>query len=156
MRTIFLGLLTVLLNFGLVVNSFGQGYLAQVTEDYDVPLVKRALNELAQGASFSFTNKYVSRLGDRGSIALLKILDEKDLQNPRQVKAALRIVRQSFTSLDLIVVPEDKKPKVTLFFLSRLQKETKDPQLRDQISQAIRFINDKVNEFEKGTRKAPA
>jgi hypothetical protein len=143
MKTLCSGFVVVLLSFGFVVNSVGQGLPAQVSEDYDVPLVKRALNEQAQGASFSFTNKYVSRLGDRVSIALLKIFDEKDFQNPKQLRVALKLVHQSFASLDLIIVPDDKNPKVTLFFLSCLQRQTKDPQLRDEISQLISFLNDK-------------
>jgi len=157
MRVVFLGLIFFLITIacGVAENCSAQGYPTQSGEDYDVPLVKRALGEQAQGASFSFTNKYLTRLGDRVSVALLKILEEKDFQNSRQLRAALKVMRQSFSSLDLVVVPEDQKPKVTLFFLNRMERETNDPKLRQEISSLIRFINDNVEEFRKRTRKSP-
>src|SRR5205807_1006185 len=99
MRTLFSILfVTGFVAYGLVVRCEGQSYSPQIVEDYDLPLVRRALSEQAQGASFSFTNKYVARLGDRVSIALLKIFDDSDLHNPRQLRAALKLVRESFAS----------------------------------------------------------
>ncbi len=116
---------------------------AQCAEDYDVPLVRVVVQEQVQGISLSFREKYVSRLGDRVSIALLKILDDRDLANPKMVRVILRLVKQSFMSEDLISIVEDKKPKVTLFLLNRLLGETRDSKLRLEISDLIELVKDR-------------
>jgi len=118
--------------------------LAKPSEDYDVPVVTRALREQQQGVSFSFTEKNVNRLGDRVSIALLKILEDRDLQDPRTLRAALRLVRQSFMYPNLISIVQDKKPKVTLFLLDYLNTKTADPSLKEEISALITFVKGKA------------
>ena len=128
--------------------------LAQKNEDYDIPLIKRALREQGLGVSFSFTEKLLNRLGDRVTIALLKTVDNQDLRNPEKLRQILRLVRQSFSSSHLIAVAEDKKPKVTLFFLTCLERETEDPRLRAEISELIKFINDRAADGSKSTPRA--
>ena len=117
---------------------------AQGAEDYDVPLVKTALQEQLQGISLSFREKYVSRLGDRVSIALLKILDDGDFKDPRTLRAALRLVRQSFMYPNLISIIQDKKPKITLFLLNNLNGNTGDASLKGEISALIKFVKEKT------------
>jgi hypothetical protein len=116
---------------------------AQCAEDYNVPLVRVALKEHLQGISFSFREKYVSRLGDRVSIALLKILDDGDLANPQMVRAVLRLVNQSFMYDNLISRVEDRKPKVTLFLLNHLLSGTRDSKLRLEISDLIELVKNR-------------
>jgi len=122
-------------------------YSAQgVAEDYDVPVVKRALEDRfppGQGF-FGITEKQLNRLGDRVAIALLKILDDEDLKNPQKVKRALQIVHHSFLYPRLISIVQDKKPNVTLVLLDYINSKTSDPILKKEISVVIKFVKEKT------------
>jgi hypothetical protein len=88
--------------------------------------------------------KNLARLGDGVSIALLKILDEQVLTNPKAIKNYLSIVRDAFEQPQFISIESDKQPKVTLFLLSRLQREIADPETRQEIQQTIDFVKAKT------------
>jgi len=99
------------------------GFLAGQSDDcYSIGVVTDALKTRTgtQKIVHSWTQKYFARLGDRVSVALLKILDERDLENPRTVKEFLPVIRDAFSQLESVAVPEDKEPKVTMFLLVSL------------------------------------
>jgi hypothetical protein len=62
------------------------------------------------------------RLGDSVSIALLRILDEQELVDPKTVQTFLPLIRDSFSYPPIIALQVDKKPKVTLFLLKYLDQ----------------------------------
>jgi len=51
------------------------------------------------------------RLGDGASIALLKILDDKEIHDPTTVHAALYLIRQSFSHTPIISLETNKNPE---------------------------------------------
>jgi len=90
--------------------------------------------------STGFSEKILNRLGDRISIALLKILDEKDLENPMEIRRILPLIHDAFAFPKIISIPEDRSPKVTLFFLKSLELRSIPDDLKDQISELTKFI----------------
>lgn len=126
-----------------VVFIFSNG-VAQVRDDtYSIHLVKNLLQYPAQlGAGFS--EKQVNRLGDRVSIALLKILDEKSLSNPQQIRKFLPLIRTAFLAPEIIAIAEDKKPAVTLFLLRYLEVNVQDGNLKNEIIQLMGSIKEKT------------
>jgi hypothetical protein len=100
--------------------------------------------EQLKGITDGSTERNINRLGDKVSIAILKMFGERELQDPQRIRNILPIIRKAFTYPKLISVAEDRKPKVTLFFLSRLQTDTKDAGLKKDISQLIDFIKQKT------------
>jgi len=139
------GVATMRIRFGIVYLALillGSSTAANVraqNETYDVPLVKGLLQH-PEGLGWSGFDKQVNRLGDRVSIALLKILEEKDFQSPQTVKSVLQLIRHSFLFPQLISIPADKEPRVTLFLLTHMENELKDPASKEQISQLIKFV----------------
>jgi hypothetical protein len=124
----------------------GRNIAAQNDETYDVPLI-RGLLQHPEGLGLSFYEKRLNRLGDRVSIALLKILEEEELDDPQKVKIFLPLIRTSFSFPSLILISEDRKPKVTLFFLKHLEGKTQDSKVKAEISQLIKFVKDKTDKI---------
>lgn len=108
----------------------------QREDTYSIDVVKRLLIQ-PKGFSTGFAEKQANRLGDRVSIALLKIFTEEELMRPQNVAAFLPLIRSSFLSPNLISIEEDRKPDVTLFLLSHLERTVKSPSLGREISQLI-------------------
>lgn len=83
-------------------------------------------------------------LGDRVSIALIKILSEPEMRNPRKIREFLPLIRTAFLAPQIITVPEDKKPAVTLLLLSYLESTVQDGILKKEIVDLTDFIKDKT------------
>jgi hypothetical protein len=130
----------------LLAGSLG----GQSEEDdyYSVRVVTDALKMRSGGQRIvhSWTQKYLARLGDRVSIALLKLLNEHDLENPETVKSFLPVIRDAFDQMESISVGEDKEPKVTLFLLSALDRKIGDPEAQQEIRQTIAFVKEKAGQ----------
>jgi hypothetical protein len=119
----------------------------QQQDPYAIQLIQGALKTaLSQpGVNTSFVEKQLQRRGDAVSVALLKILDERDLTEVRTAEAVLDLVRQAFSSPKLISLEEDKKPKVTMFLLKYLQRSISETRTRKDIEETINFLDSKVN-----------
>jgi hypothetical protein len=91
-----------------------------------------------------FGEKQVNRLGDRVSIALIKILNEEDLRNPEEVRKILPLIRAAFVAPQIITVPEDKKPAVTLLLLNYLETTVQDGILKKEILDLKDFVREKT------------
>jgi hypothetical protein len=96
------------------------------------------------GARTSVVEKNIPRLGDRVSIALLKIFTGPELSNPETIRAVLPLLQQSFSEPQVISRDADKKPQVTLFLLNYLQQNAADKQTQQEIEKTIRFIREKT------------
>ena len=92
----------------------------------------------------SITGKRLARLGDRASIALLRLWDQEKLDS--RVEDVLPLIRIAFTDPQLISVADDKKPKVTLFLLRYLRGKTTDPKVQSDIQQTLEFVERKTRE----------
>jgi hypothetical protein len=109
---------------------------------YGIPTVKRALEDRfpPPGAMFKVTEKPLNWLGDRASIALIKLLDDEDFKNKQKVTRVLQIIRHAFIDPKIIRMQEDKKPKLTLIFREHLDAVLQDPALKREVSEVRRFV----------------
>lgn len=111
-------------------------------EPYFIPTVRTAL-EGASSQPHIFTGsmeKQLRRAGDAIGIALLKILDDRDLANPARVESFLPIIRVAFSCTECVSTQVDKKPRVTLFLLLHLDASASDPKVRSEIQDTVKYI----------------
>lgn len=109
-------------------------------DPYHVDAVKADLQSRSTGPMIFSAYKHMARLGDDASIAILKILDERDLTNPEMVKRFLGTIRTSFSSPQFISREEDKKPKVTVLLLNYLRLTVPDPQTQKDIQDTLEYV----------------
>jgi hypothetical protein len=74
------------------------------------------------------------------SIALIKILGEEDLVDPKKVKSFLPMIQDAFAYPDLIVRDMDKKPTVTIVLLKYLVQNVTDSDAQKEIQRTLAFI----------------
>ena len=113
---------------------------------YGIPTVKRALeDQFPPGLGFyKITGKPLNWLGDRASIALIKLLDDEDFKNKQKVIRALQIIRHAFIDPKIIRMQEDKKPKFTLIFLEHLEAVLTDAALKREVSDVRTFVKNQT------------
>jgi hypothetical protein len=107
---------------------------------YELQVIRGALKLQSMGVVRSTTQKVLGRLGDRVSIGLLKILDEKDRAKPEVVGSFLPVIRAAFPTPQFISNEEDKRPDVTLLFLDWIRGQTGDAEIRTRISEVEAFV----------------
>lgn len=119
----------------------GAATAQQMTADpYSLARVKGVMDRQSLGIIFGFDAKAIPTLGDRCAIAILKIVDEPDLAQPKTLKGILRTIHLAFTRPQLIQIEEDRKPKVTLFFLNYVGEKTRDPEMHRMIEETTEFV----------------
>lgn len=131
----------VLCLIGSLLPLPARGQCEQV-DQYSVGLVQSALKLHQQGIGVSFVEKNIPRLGDKVSIALMKIFTDRELSDPKTVESILPVIRESFSQPQFISVGVDRKPSVTLIFLKYLRQTVLDPRAQDDIAQTIRFVTE--------------
>lgn len=126
------------------VPTCGQG---QSDDPYELKFVQANLHNAStrSGVDISAIAKNFQRLGDGVSIALIKILDERDLMNPQTVNDFLPLIRQSFSYPSIISIETNKQPKVTLFLLKHLQANMPDVRVRAEVQRTIEFVRQKTS-----------
>jgi hypothetical protein len=121
-----------------------------VDDSYSVSVVSSALQYLQQQnhAEFSsFADKNylwpMLPLGDRVSIAILRIYTADELVRPENAGAYLTVTRNAFSMRSSVKEKSDTDPRVTLFVLEYLQeKETSDPAIVQRITYIRRCVKD--------------
>jgi len=118
-----------------------------VLEDrYSVATVSAALKFIQRGGNTIEEKGYIwplSSLGDRASIAVLKIYADDELLQTSNTVAYLSIVRNAFSSRSDVVEKSDADPRVTLFVLSYLKaRETSNPEIEKKIAYLQSCVND--------------
>ena len=108
------------------------------SEDPTVRTVEGLL-QLPSGFSSGFSEKQSNRLGDQVSIALLKIFNEKELEDAQNIRRFLPIIRSAFLYPKLIPT-QYRKPRVTLPLLARLERRVADAELKSEISTVAEFL----------------
>jgi hypothetical protein len=88
----------------------------------------------------SATQKQLHRLGDGVSIALIKILGEADLVDPKNIKSFLPMIQDAFAYPDLIARDMDKKPTVTMVLLKYLGQTVTDTETQKEIQETMAFV----------------
>lgn len=127
-------------------SAFSQSKEKEQDEDiYSIRLVKKSVKDPGFALGASFTEKHINWLGDRVSIALLKIYDADGLKDPQNIRNYLPIVRAAFVAPRIIRLAEDRNPTVTMFLLTNLEREITDKNLQAQISDAIKYIKEQTS-----------
>jgi len=109
-------------------------------DDYSTPTIVWFM-KLRQGISIgALDERDVPRLGDAASIALLKLYSEEELLQPKTLQRALQGIRESFSSTCSTKLPSDKAPRVTVFLLEDLARQTKDYQSKVQILDTLTYV----------------
>jgi len=111
----------------------------QKTEDPTVHLVKFLLQQPSAGVADGRLEGAVERLGDRVGTALLQIFTAKELRDAENIRRFLPIIRNAFQYPKLIPAAY-RKPRVTLPFLARLERQAADATLREEISAVAEFV----------------
>jgi hypothetical protein len=129
----------------LICYSGGLAQTKIVIRNNDDPSVRAVKTLLLQPSGFSsgFSEKQADRLGDRVSVALLKIFTKEELRDPQNVMRFLPIIRSSFLYPKLIPAAY-RKPKVTLPFLTRLEEQVSDAKLKGDIAELMQFIREQT------------
>ena len=76
----------------------------------------------------------LSALGDRTSIAALKIYAPNELAKPQNADAYLTVARNAFSMRSSVVEKSDTDPKVTLFVEYLKEKEGSSPAIEKRIA----------------------
>ena len=110
-------------------------------QKYFLDTVRSALKVATLGGALSYTDPGIQNLGDAASVAVLKVVEPKDLTTPKMVKAYLQVVRTAFSQPMLTVAcAEDKIPNVTIFVLDDLREKVKDKALQRQIDSTKEYV----------------
>jgi hypothetical protein len=111
-----------------------------VDDRYSVSVVSSALQYLQSEGPWSSieAKRYVRPvvpLGDRVSIAVLRIYSADELAKPENAGAYLTVLRNAFSTRNSVVEKSDADPKVTLFVLGYLkEKEVSSPGMEKRIA----------------------
>lgn len=126
----------------LSVLASSVGGQSEDPDPYSIHFIESSLRTASAnpGVRISFIQNKLQRLGDGVSIALLKILDGRELTDPKTVQAFLPLIRQSFSYPDIISPAVNREPKVTLFLLKYLRLNVTDIQTGRDIEETITFI----------------
>src|SRR5690348_2076289 len=111
-------------------------------DPYSITFVRNNLKNAAAfpGGKISFAVKDFQRLGDGVSIAMLKVLEDEDLKNPKTVQACLSLIRDSFGYPPIISISVNRRPKVTMFLLNYLKQNVSDRQTQRDIQETIEYV----------------
>jgi hypothetical protein len=105
-----------------------------------VSLTEMARRVIESGLYTGWDQKAFERVGDLGSVAIVRALPKNSLVNPTQMRSALTLVRASFSCLDRCVQSsDDKEPRVTLLLLEHL-REHGSPDTRSDIEEVQTFV----------------
>ncbi len=114
-------------------------------DPYSLHLVRASIKMSSQGLHIAAVRKNIQRLGDGVAVAVLKIFPAKDLTSPETIRQFLPVIREAFSSPNLISNDEDKRPAVTLFLLDYLHQSVDDNHLRNEIVELKEFVVDKTS-----------
>lgn len=88
----------------------------------------------------SFSQKQLARLGDGVSVALIKILDQQEILDPKTLPVVMAMIREAFSNPSLISIEENKKPQITLMLLDQLRSKLRDQQMNAEIDETVSFV----------------
>ncbi len=119
----------------------------EADEDYSIATVRAAFDVFkGQGVGSPIEVRKLPNLlalGDRVSIAALKIYSFDEIVQSENASAYLTLVRSAFSSKSSVLAKPDVDPKVTLFVLNSLkEKESANPSIEKRLSYTERCVND--------------
>ena len=126
-------------------DCFGQKKIVlNKNDDELIYTVKRLILQQDSGIIHSWDIKDNSRLGDKISVALLKIYTKDEIYDQANINRFLPIIRAAF-SFPEVLSAQERTPKVTLPLLSRLESKTADPELKKKILEVSEFVKKKTS-----------
>ena len=102
--------------------------------------VEGALKVGQEGVAIATYDKMLAQLGDNGAMAILKLVDPKELLEPRKTKACLYVIWGAFSNPKMIAGDMNKNPRVTLFLLDYLYEKENDPELKKEIEKTKDYV----------------
>jgi hypothetical protein len=126
----------------LVVSTLSGGVGAGESDPDSINLVRTALSLRTGGKQIIIARhqKYLARLGDGVSVALLKILDDSSITDAAFARGVLSVIRDAFSEPQLISAESNKTPTVTVLLLDRMGKLAVNAQVQEEITQTIDFV----------------
>jgi hypothetical protein len=112
------------------------GWAQQHQQPYrEDPYGMEGVKSLVQmnGISIGPFETFNHTLGDRVSVALLKLYPVQDLLKPEMIRAYLPVIKAAFEEPSRIRYREDLRPDITLFLLRFLENNLKDALLKKQV-----------------------
>jgi hypothetical protein len=134
-------LLCVCLLIGSCITLDGQQPQA---DPYSLAEVRNAIDGLSVGIIFGGDAKLIPRLGDRCSIAILKVVNRNDLTDSKKVAVIVQLIHNSFALPENITADEDRDSRVSLFLLEYLLEKVGDTKVQQQIRQTIEFVKEQT------------
>ena len=119
----------------------------QEGDPYSLQTVRMALGNNSIGLIFGGDENHIPRLGDACAIAILKIVGEPNLTDPKTVKAILLTINSAFFSPQRIAIAEDRNPRVTLFLLKYLKQNVRDAELQQDVLKTMKFVETQTAQF---------
>ena len=132
--------------FGLVVLLTSLAAGQDEADPYSLGIVRDALAARTGGRMIirSWSQKHLTRLGDCVSVAILKLLDERQLSNAETIREIMPLIRNAFSEPSFIALGEDRNPKVTLFLLAALQQSIADAQTQEEVRRTREYVLNKT------------
>ena len=113
-------------------------------EPYSIEIVRIELQMRSRGIFHGWSTRNLTSLGDRVSIALIKILNQQELMNPETIENYLPMIRDSFSHPENMSLESDRQPNVTALLLDHLLQNVSVAQTRIHIQQASDFVRAKA------------
>jgi hypothetical protein len=109
--------------------------------DYSFNDVKAAVHRMTSSRMYSsWDEKMFNRSGDLVAVAVLKTLDDTEMESSEHAKDVLIILRSAFACPHYCVkVTDDRRPRMTLLLLEHLNEITRGKMQAD-IEEAKQFI----------------
>jgi hypothetical protein len=121
----------------LSCEQFSQTY----HQKYFLDTVRAGLKAATLGEALSDAEPGIQNLGDAASVAVLKVVDTKDLATPKMVRAYLQVVRAAFSQTQMkVACADDKTANVTIFLLDYLREKVEDTELQRQIDSTKEYV----------------
>ena len=115
--------------------------------DYSFNDVKAAVHRVASSRMYSgWDEKTFNRSGDLVAVAVMKTLDDSEMDSPEHAKDVLLILRSAFACPQrCIKVTDDRRPRITLLLLEHLNEITGGKMQKD-IEEARHFIQQQASQ----------
>jgi len=113
----------------------GQRKIAEDDPQWRQQTVKRAFDEVSAGMYYSWSEKYLARLGDSAAPEIMSLLAAKPFTK-KDAETALSLVKMSFANPSLIRRGPSRTPTNTLVLLDYLDKHVIDADTKSKINSA--------------------
>lgn len=133
--------LLVFVLLGSIIASAQDWQACKPEGDYSFNDVKAAVHRVMSSRTYTgWDEKTLNRSGDLVAVAVLKTLDDSEMSSPESAKWVLMVIRSAFACPQYCVkVTDDRRPRMTLLLLERLNEITGEIMFTD-IEEAKHFI----------------